>query len=58
MCVQAISLRKAKDSSYLLSPKTEGIYRAISEFIELNGEDKSLSKEVRLINDYIFNCKI
>ena len=56
--VQAINLRKSKDTSYLLSPKTESIYHAISELIELNGEDKSLSKELRLINDYILNCKI
>ena len=56
--VQAINLRKEKEPSYLLSSKTEDIYRGICEYIDLNGEDKSLSKELKLINDYILNYKI
>ncbi|MEY0963539.1 aromatic amino acid lyase [Providencia alcalifaciens] len=56
--VQAINLRKEKDPSYLLSSKTDSIYHMISECIDLNGEDKSLSKELTLIHDYILNYEI
>ncbi|WP_273839799.1 HAL/PAL/TAL family ammonia-lyase [Providencia rettgeri] len=56
--VQAINLRKEKEPFYSLSSKTEGIYRVICECVDLNGEDKSLSKELRQINDYILSYEI
>lgn len=56
--IHAIILRKEKDPSYLLSSKIDNIYHMISEFIDLNSEDKSLSKELTLIHDYILNYEI
>ncbi|WP_369309844.1 aromatic amino acid lyase [Providencia rettgeri] len=55
---QAINLRRKEYSSYILSPKTEVFYRTISECINLNGEDKSLFKELKMINNGILHYKV